>query len=443
VINLAESEAIPPKALDHNTIYCGNNEDVLRRYVSNDSVDLLYADPPFFSNQQYEALWKDGYELRAFEDRWKGGIQSYVAWMEPKLRECQRVLKPDGAMYLHCDWHAVHYLKIEMDKVFGESNFRNEISVKRIRKNVNEYKTVKRLNVAFDSILFYAKTDLHRITPPLREKHRPARWHAFDANGLRTGMDYDLFGRKPPAGGHWRWTKERSQQAIEEKRLRANPLTGSPEYLIPESTHELMTSFWDDIPAYSFKMGYPTEKSVELLKRIIGMSSKSSDLVLDPFCGCGTALVAAQTLGRSWVGIDISPTACRLMKDRLRKEFKIDTKVIGMPRTAEELKALQPFEFQNWVFEKLHGRANPKLLGDPGIDGFVELDVPVRVKQVDAVDQADVASFETHLKRAGKRRGVMVSFSFGEGAHKEVSRLRLDLGLDIRLVTVDAILGTS
>ncbi|MCJ7633717.1 hypothetical protein MUP77_15175, partial [Candidatus Bathyarchaeota archaeon] len=179
-----------------NTIYCGDCTEVMTKFP-NESVDLIYADPPFFSNQQYEIIWGDGYELRAFEDRWKGGIENYVLWMKEKLEHCYRVLKSTGAMYLHCDWHASHYLKIEMDRIFGRENFRNEISVKRIRKNVHEYERVKRLNVAFDSILFFAKSNQHTIKPPMKKEFKPARRYAFDANGLRTGMDYDLFGHKP------------------------------------------------------------------------------------------------------------------------------------------------------------------------------------------------------------------------------------------------------
>jgi DNA modification methylase len=315
------------------TIYCGDCEIVLSKFPD-ESVDLIYADPPFFSNQQYEIIWGDGYEIRAFEDRWKGGINNYVEWMLTKLEQCHRVLKKSGAMYLHCDWHASHYLKERMDDVFGRDNFRNEISVKRIRKNVHEYETVKRLNVAFDSVLFYGKSDEHRIKPPMKEEHKPARWHAFDANGLRTGMDYDLFGHKPPEGGHWRWTKERVQQAIKDGKLRPNPKSGKPEYLIPPSTHVILTSVWDDISAYSFKSGYPTEKSEELLDRIIEMSSEPMNIVLDPFCGCGTAIVVAYKKGRRWIGVDVSPTACDLMERRMRK-LGVSPNMMGMPLSEE------------------------------------------------------------------------------------------------------------
>jgi len=417
-----------------NTIYCGDCKDVLAKFP-NECVDLLYADPPFFSNQQYEIIWRDGYELRAFEDRWKGGILNYVEWMKERLEQCYRVLKLDGAMYLHCDWHASHYLKVRMDDIFGRENFRNEISVKRIRKNVREFETVKRLNVAFDSLLFYAKSDEHRIKPPMKEEHKPARWHAFDANGLRTGMDYELFGHRPPEGGHWRWTKERAEKAIKEGKLRPNPKTGRPEYLIPASTHTILTSVWDDINAYSFKSGYPTEKSEVLLDRIIEMSSEPLDIVLDPFCGCGTAIVAAHKKGRRWVGIDVSPTACDLMERRMRS-IGVSPNMMGMPLSEEDLRKVAPFDFQNWVVKRLFGRVSARKTSDMGIDGYTFEGIPIQVKQSDDIGRNVIDNFETAIRRKKATKGIIVAFSFGKGSNEEIARAKLYDGIDIKPITI-------
>jgi len=427
-----------PSYFQTNTIYCGDCKEVLAKFP-NECVDMIYADPPFFSNQQYEIIWGDGYELRAFKDRWKGGINNYVEWMSEKLEECYRVLKKKGAMYLHCDWHASHYLKIEMDRIFGRENFRNEISVKRIRKNVREYKRVKRLNVAFDSILFYAKTDEHTIKPPMKEEEKLARWHAFDANGLRTGMDYELFGHKPPVGGHWRWTKERAEKAITEGILRPNPKSGRPEYLIPASTQTIITSVWDDISSYSFKHGYPTEKSEALLERILEMSSEPMEIVLDPFCGCGTAIVVAHRLGRRWIGIDVSPTACKLMEKRLRK-IHATPNMMGMPFSEDNLKKLPAFEFQNWVVQRLVGRVSATKSSDMGIDGFTFEGYPIQVKQSDDIGRNVVDNFETAIKRVKKSKGMIVAFSFGKGAYEEIARAKLHEGLDIQALTVKDLL---
>lgn len=117
---------MPDGYLKTNAIYCGDCKNILAQFTEG-TIDLIYVDPPFFSNRQYEVLWGDGYELRAFEDRWKGGVENYIAWMEGKIRECHRVLKDTGSMYLHCDWHANAHLRILMDEIFGENNFRNEI----------------------------------------------------------------------------------------------------------------------------------------------------------------------------------------------------------------------------------------------------------------------------------------------------------------------------
>lgn len=427
--------------LQPNTIYCGDCKEVLAKFP-NECVDLIYADPPFFSNQQYEIIWGDGYELRAFEDRWKGGIENYILWMKEKLENCFRVLKPTGAMYLHCDWHASHYLKIEMDNIFGRENFRNEISVKRIRKNVHEYKTVKRLNVAFDSILFYSKSDEHRIKPPMKEEHKPARYHAFDANGLRTGMDYVLFGHKPPTGGHWRWTKERAEKAIKEGILRPNPKSGKPEYLIPESTQTIVTSVWDDISAYSFKSKYPTEKSEALLTRIIEMSSEPFNLVLDPFCGCGTAIVTAQKLGRQWIGIDVSPTACNLMMKRLKK-MHASPNLMGMPFSEEDLRKLPAFEFQNWVVQRLFGRVSATKSSDMGIDGFTFEGYPIQVKQSDDIGRNPIDNFETAMRRRKSTKGVFVAFSFGSGAYEEIARAKLHDNIEIKPITIKELLKSQ
>jgi DNA modification methylase len=424
-----------------NTIYCGDCKEVLAKFP-NERVDLIYADPPFFSNQQYEIIWRDGYELRAFEDRWKGGILNYVEWMKERLEQCYRVLKTSGAMYLHCDWHASHYLKVRMDDIFGRENFRNEISVKRIRKNVHEYERVKRLNVAFDSILFYAKSDEHTIKAPMREEHKPARWHAFDANGLRTGMDYDLFGHKPPQGGHWRWTKERAEKAIKEGRLRANPKTGRPEYLIPASTHVILTSVWDDINAYSFKSGYPTEKSEELLERIIETSSEPMNIILDPFCGCGTAIVVAQKKGRRWIGVDVSPTACDLMERRMRS-LGVSPNMMGMPLSEEDLRKIAPFDFQNWIVKRLFGRVSARKSSDMGIDGYTFEGIPIQVKQSDDIGRNVIDNFETAIRRRKVSQGIIVAFSFGKGANEEIARAKLYDNIEIKPITVKELIKSQ
>jgi adenine specific DNA methylase Mod len=408
----------------------------MHNHILNESVDVIYIDPPFFSERNYEVLWGDGYEMRAFEDRWKGGIENYIAWMEQKLRECHRVLKNSGAMYLHCDWYAGHYLKVLMDKIFGESNFRNEIAVKRIRKNVREREKVKKLNVGYEIILFYAKSNSHLIEPPTTQDIKEERWHAFEASGYRTGMDYELFGFKPDIEHHWRWSKERAMQAIKDGVLRPKSKSGKPEYFIPKSEVRLCDTLWDDITSASFKFGYPTEKNERLLERIIEMSSNPKDIVLDPMCGCGTAIAAAHKLKRQWIGIDVSPTACKLMARRMNGIDAIP-EVIGLPKSIEEIKSMQPFEFQNWVMEMLTAHPSKVKVGDMGIDGRLIDGTPIQVKHSEHVGRNVIDNFETAIKRENKKKGIVVALSFGKGSFEEVARIKNQEGIEIELKTVE------
>ena len=390
--------------METNIIYCGDNIEVMRRYLLDNSVDLIYADPPFFSNKQYEVLWGDGYELRSFEDRWKGGIQNYIAWMEPRLRECHRVLKETGSMYLHCDTHANAHLRILMDKIFGEKNFQNEVIWYYRGGGVPKKAFANR----HDTIFFYTKGDENTFNvDDVRQEYSEDSLERlkYVARAFRGKRIYDKY-RPNPKGKH------------------------------PDDVWQIQPT----MPSSKERFGYPTQKPERLLEPIIKASSNPRDIVLDPFCGCGTTIAVAHRLGRRWIGIDVSPTACKLMAKRMRTIGAKEVKIIGLPKTVDELKALQPFEFQNWVFEKLHGRVNPKKVGDMGIDGWVELDVPTQVKQSDNVGRNVVDNFETAIERLGKKRGVIVAFSFSKGAYEEVARAKNEKGYDIKLKTVEEIL---
>ena len=402
--------------METNAIYCGDNIEVLRRDILDNSINLIYADPPFFSNRHYEVIWGDGYELRSFEDRWKGGIQNYIAWMELRLRDCQRVLKETGSLYLHCDYHASHYLKVMMDRIFGESKFRNEIIWFYGPKASQKYPTFQEKH---DTLFLYTKSDKFTFNQTFQEyseatlAERRTRFKSHDKSG------------------RYRMTTRRDSHG---KKYRAKV------YL-----HEgvALPDVWD-IPIINAtskeRLGYPTQKPEALLERIINASSNPMDIVLDPFCGCGTTIAVAHRGGRRWIGIDVSPTACKLMEKRMRKLGAKDFKMIGLPKTVDELRALQPFEFQNWVFEKLHGRVNPRKVGDYGIDGWIELDVPTQVKQSEDVGRNVVDNFETAIRRMNKTKGVIVALSFGKGAYEEVARVKNEEGLEIKLKAVEEIL---
>ncbi len=389
-----------------NAIYCGDCKEVLRHFPEN-SVDLIYLDPPFFSNKQYEVIWNDGYELRAFEDRWKGGVSNYVGWMVERLRECHRVLKNDGLLYLHCDWHAGHYLKVECDKIFGYENFRNEIvwcySGGGTPRNDFPSK--------HDTIFRYSKTKDYTYYP----EYKP-----YSEGTLQRGR-----------------TQVKGKYFDEGLRKAGTPVT----------------DWWTDIkyihsPTDYERQGYPTQKSEELLTRIIKTSSDPDDIVLDPFCGCGTAIAAAQKMKdekdqpepRRWIGIDVSPTACKLMAKRMKSITKKEATVIGLPKSVADLRNLQPFEFQNWVMEKLYARVNPKKVGDLGIDGYYIDGSPIQVKQSDQVTRPVVDAMEAAMQRIGQKKGIIVAFSFTKGTYEEVARVKLEQGLEITLKTVEEIL---
>lgn len=414
---------VKQELMETNVIYCGDNTEVMRRYIPDDSVDLIYADPPFFSDKKYEVIWGDGYELRSFEDRWKGGIHNYVAWMKPRMIECRRVLKNTGSIYLHCDWHAGAYLKIMMDSVFGRENFKREI-VWVMGKRADNAPIFPK---AHETLLFYSKSDNFIFRHPYRAySEKLLKMLKKDEKGY-----YYTRGQRTGRRGLADWEKKSK--------------VGLKTY-VDLNKGTKVNDIWDDVGDYprgKEKLGYPTQKPEALLKRVIEASSEPMSIVLDPFCGCGTAIAVAHKLGRRWIGIDVSPTACKLMTKRMRQIGVTSPKVIGLPKTIEELKALEPFEFQNWVFEKLHGRVNPRKIGDLGIDGWVELDVPTQVKQSENIGRDVVDKFETAIRRYGKKKGVIVAFSFTSGAYEEVARVKLldeMNSLDIKLKTIKEIL---
>ena len=405
----------PVGYLETGIIYCDDNLQRLSEFPA-ECVDLVYLDPPFFSNRNYEVIWGDEAEVRSFEDRWEGGIQHYVEWMRERVIELHRILKPSGSIYLHCDWHASHYLKVMMDDVFGYRQFRNDIAWHYSGWN-------KRLKGKFerrhDSLLFYGKGTVNEQV--FNSWAQPWRSEEEYIHVRKQKVYADEDGRRyvhSDAGGG--------------KRVR--------RYV---SDAMAVGSYIDDVweidklnNSAKEALGYPTQKPEELMRRIITASSDKGQIVLDPFCGCGTTLVAAHVLNRQWIGIDISPTAVELEKRRLLKIGAKDVKLVGMPATEADLRKLKPFEFQNWIIQRVNGTHSPKKSGDMGIDGLSFLQHhPIQVKQSDKIGRNVVDNFETAIQRVGRKKGYIVAFSFGAGAKEEVARAR-KAGLEIVLVSV-------
>jgi len=356
-----------------NTLYYGDNLDILKRYIPDESVDLVYLDPPFKSDQNYNVLFKEkngseaASQIRAFEDTWtwgqddeavfadivtKGGkvadclqafrtfmgpcdMLAYLVMMAPRLADLRRVMKPTASIYLHCDPTASAHLRLLMDSVFGPENFQNEI--------VWAYKsggaTPKRFARKHDVLLFYAK----------------------EIDRCRFNVQ-----------------KEKSYN----RGLKPYRFKGVDEYQDEVGWHTLvnMKDVWqiDMVGRTSAeRLGYPTQKPEALLERIIQASSNEGDLVLDPFCGCGTTVAAAQKLGRRWIGIDITYLAVTLMKNRLIDAFgdKVQFKVVGEPASLPDAQALadsDPYQFQWWSLGLVAARPVEQKKGaDKGIDGKI------------------------------------------------------------------------
>jgi DNA modification methylase len=249
--------------MDTNVIYCGDNAEVMRNHIQDNSVDLIYADPPFFSNKAYEVLWGDGYELRSFEDRWKGGINNYVAWMEPKLKECQRVLKETGSMYLHCDWHAGHRLQVLMDKIFGENTLINEIIWKRTSAHTGEGK-IRSFGTVHDVILYYSKSESYTFNPqfmPYEKMYTDKFYKNVDENGRRWMSDNltasevrkgesgkTWHGIDPTAKGiHWKFAVSTLDELEKNGRIYFPKKTGGvPRYkrYLDEMKGQLLQDIW-------------------------------------------------------------------------------------------------------------------------------------------------------------------------------------------------------
>jgi len=457
------------------TLYCGDCLEVLEKKLEPESVDFIYADPPFFSNRTYEVIWGDEAEVRSFEDRWEGGVEVYAEWMAERLRACHRALKPNGSLFLHCDYHASHYLKLRLDGIFGRENFRNEL----IWRRTHAHGGSRRFAPVHDTIFFYSKGEDYVWTDP-RTAHDPGyierHFKNVDMDGRRfqpitltgTGVRHGDSGKpwrgKNPTkvGRHWavpgtvikrlgikEGTVQQRLDALDKAGLIFWPEKGGTprlKWYADQLEGQAVPDVWTDIPPISAKaaerLGYPTQKPEALLERIIKAATVSGALVVDPFCGCGTTLVVAQRLKRKWVGVDISHTAIRVIKGRLAKAGAGVIESIGLVTTAEELRLLKPFEFQNWVVrEKFNGTVGPAG-GDKGVDGLTFMvHEPIQVKQSDSVGRIVVDNFLAAIRRTKKKRGYIVAFSFGKGAYEEAAAIRHREDIEVRLITVDELLS--
>jgi DNA modification methylase len=416
-----------------NLLYYGDNLDVLQRHVPTETVDLIYADPPFNSNQAFNVFFGHGddqeqAQRQAFDDSWHwdhsaaaayegvlqhGGsiaelirafrlflgetnMMAYLAMMAPRVIEMRRALKPEGSLYLHCDPTASHYLKLLLDATFGAQNYRNEIIWKRtstVKGNFGQGTRFFGRNT--DSILFYTKSDKYHFEPVFTTYTEEYIKQSYRYVEPGTGRRYRLVSMIGPGGAakgnpkyevmgvtrYWRYSREKMERLIADGLVvQTNPGTvPHRKYYLDEGKGVAVQSLWDDIgnlqAADAERLGYPTQKPEALLERIILASTKPGDVVLDPFCGCGTTIAAAQKLGRSWIGIDITHLAINLIRHRLRDSYgdAAKFKVIGEPvdrAGADSLAKEDPYQFQWWILGLVGARpAEQKKGADKGIDG--------------------------------------------------------------------------
>jgi hypothetical protein len=298
-----------------------------------------------------------------------------------------------------------------MDKIFGENNFRNEIVWCYTGASSPGQKQFPRKH---DTIFWYSKDK---------------DW-VFNEDAIR--MPYSVA------------TLQRAKAGAKGGRSSESVFHGIRTKRILDDKGKLPEDWWEIPPVGSTakeRLGYPTQKPEALLEKIIKTASNKKDIILDPMAGGGTTIAVAHKLRRKWIGIDISPMACKMMVERMRKLGVIPLKVIGMPKTVKEIKELQPFVFQNWVCEQLLAHPSRKKVGDMGIDGWMMDGRPLQVKQSEHIGRNVIDNFETAIQRMKKTKGVIVALSFGKGAYEEVARAKNQMGLDIELKTVEDILG--
>ena len=465
-------------------LFFGDNLDILRDHFLSETVDLIYLDPPFNSKRDYNVLFKTpkgqaaDAQIIAFEDAWEWGnqaereytellhqantdvaemirslrhilketpIMAYLVMMANRLVELHRALKPTGSLYLHCDPTASHYLKIIMDTIFGATNFQNEI----IWKRTSAHSDTKQGNVVHmgrihDVILFYTKTALeerNELYQPYSQDYINSFYRYQDPDGRKYRLG-DLTGPGGAAKGnpqyeflgvirYWRYKKERMEELYQQGRIIQTKPGAVPQYkrYLDEMPGIPLQDLWDDIAPIGAqaleRLGYPTQKPLSLLERIVQTSSDPGDLVLDPFCGCGTAVHAAQKLGREWAGIDITHLAISLIEKRMKDAFPgIQFEVYGTPKDlggARDLAERDKYQFQWWACALVNAQPyqGKKKGADSGIDGIIFFQddkkdakkIIVSVKGGEHVNRAMIADLKNSVEREKAQIGLFVTLA--------------------------------
>ena len=423
-----------------NKLILGDNLEIMRE-MNSESIDLIYLDPPFFSNRNYEVIWGDEGEVRSFKDRWSGGIDHYIAWLKERVIEMHRLLKPTGSIFLHCDWHADAYIRVDiLDRIFGLKNFLSAIDwcYEDIGGKATKYFKRKK-----DTIFFYQKSNSTKrvFNQQLKE--------LSESTLKRYGKYFDK-------NGHITYQKLKDVSPGAFAKLKGFPDDLSAVWL-DKNKGQPIGDWWTDITAirrgFSEAIGYPTQKPEALMERIINCASNEGDVILDPFLGGGTTVAVAEKLNRRWIGIDQSVQAVKVSEFRLDKQSNLYSKPFSVhlhKYDYDTLRYKNAFQFEQWIIQQFGGTPNIKQRGDFGIDGISGNNVPIQVKRSDDIGRSVVDNFKAALERYDKKLyeknkkanepvGFIIAFSFNKGAVQEVARLKNKENIIIKLVTVEEI----
>ncbi len=360
-----------------------------------------------------------------------GGINAYIKWLIPRLRECYRLLKDSGVFCLHLDHRSSHYAKVELDKIFGQNNMINEIIWQRDPAGKGAKKTSKQFPRNHDTILVYAKTQKFVF----RQQHVPLtdeQKKTFSQIEPKTGRKF----RTAPIGDY----SETSIAKMKKKGMIYTTGGGKlrKKYYL-DKYKSAVGSVWTDILGFGTRSGakervnYPTQKPLALLNRLIEAFTRENDLVFDAFCGCGTTISSAQQLGRRWLGIDVSKDAINVIKERMVRDHKLRIEVIRDDSLSKaQVMSLSPFEFEKHMVSLIGGTPNIQQGRDGGVDGYTHDHIPIQVKKSYRVGRPFIDAFLKHIQKRGA--GIVIAHSFSKDAHEEAYRLENEHGYTVDLM---------
>jgi DNA modification methylase len=456
-----------------NKLILGDNLEILRG-IESETVDLIYLDPPFFSNRNYEVIWGDEGEVRSFQDRWSGGMDHYIGWLKERVVEMHRILKPTGSIFLHCDWHADAYIRVDvLDRIFGLNCFINEITWKRTTTHNDTKQGAKHFGRIVDRIFYYSKSPKNYTFNPQHERYTSnyesqsygkadddgRRFKSSDLSAAKGGGDtsFTWKGVKPPKGRYWAYSKANFELFEKENRIYYSD-TGKPylKQYLDEMPGTSVDELWFNcvFKTKSERIGYPTQKPMALLERIIKTASNEDDVVLDPFMGGGTTVAVADKLNRKWIGIDQSVQAVKVTEFRLNQQQDLFSKpfLVNLHKyDYDTLRYQDAFEFEQFIVTQYGGTPNKTQRSDMGMDGKAKDGAGIQVKRSDDIGRNVVDNFLSAVQRFDEKLfdkkvaaqqpvGYIIAFSFGKGAVQEVARLKNQKNITIILVKVEDII---